>query len=294
MRVWIVCGVCALILIGCTRSPFKGYKAIGDELYFRLDALGESERSPADSDSVLMRVRIARLGNAPGSLFSTERWYGLHDSARGFVRSVFGRLRDGDSASVIAHGAYVPWNVLGASNMQRVDTSWVGIELSMRAVRTPAEARAIAAERARLSRTAADEERIINDYLIKSSSMWKQYMSMYYMLDSQNPKADPIHSGELVTVAYTASFVENAKHFDDTHGADHALTFRLGDPGQVIKGIEIALHLLPKGGKGRFIFPSALAFGAQGSSSGIVPPYTPVEYDIEVLDVVGDSTAVLP
>jgi len=294
MRVWIVCGACALIIIGCTRSPFKGYKAIGDDLYFRLDALGESERAPADSDSVLMRIRIARLGDAPGSLFSTERWYGLHDSVRGFIRSVFGSLREGDSASVIAHGARVPWKLLGASDMQRVDTSWVGIELSMRAVRTPAEARAIAVERVRSSRTAEDDERIIREYLMKTSPLWKQYMGVYYSLNNDNPKTDPVRSGESVTVAYTASFVENAKHFDDTHGAERALTFRLGDPGQVIKGIEIALHLLPKGGKGRFIFPSALAFGPRGSSSGIVPPYTPVEYDIEVLEVVKDSAAVLP
>ena len=34
-----------------------------------------------------------------------------------------------------------------------------------------------------------------------------------------------------------------------------------------------------------FILPSAIAFGATGSSTGIVPPYTPVIFEIELLEL---------
>ena len=44
----------------------------------KLRMLGEGEVLPTDSDSVLMRVRMARHDGAPGSLFSTEHWYGMH------------------------------------------------------------------------------------------------------------------------------------------------------------------------------------------------------------------------
>ena len=124
-------------------------------------------------------------------------------------------------------------------------------------------------------------------------------MGVTYVLDGPLEGSCPlVRSGDLVTIGYTASTLTDPHPIDDTYQTGQPLSFRLGDPGQVIKGIEVAVHLLPKGGKGRFIIPSALAFGPAGSSSGIVPPWTPLLYRVEVLDATtvpsnskADSTA---
>jgi FKBP-type peptidyl-prolyl cis-trans isomerase len=51
-----------------------------------------------------------------------------------------------------------------------------------------------------------------------------------------------------------------------------------------IPGWDEGLLLLNKGARATFIMPSALAYGEQGFAS--IPPYTPLVFEIEVVDVV--------
>lgn len=284
MRAWsFVLAVVVLLLAGCVHPPLPGAKRIADGIFWKLRTLGEGERLSTDSDSVLVRVRMARLGAEPGSLFSTERWYGMQGIRPTVAGLLFGKMRQGDSVSVAIEAARVPWTVLGAAMPPAgTDTGWVALELSLLQQRSRAESRALAEALLSL-RTEADEERILTAYLLGDPS-WSEFLGVLYKLDTTRGRGEPIQSGDLITIAYTASFLDNGRVFDDTHR--QPLTFRLGDPGQVIKGLEVAAHVLPrKGGKGRFIIPSKLAFGPTGSSSGIVPPWTPVLYEVEVVSV---------
>lgn len=276
----------ALVLLcaGCSRSPLPGAKRIADGVFWKLRTLGEGERLSTDSDSVLMRVRMARLGAEPGSLFSTERWYGMQGVRPTTAGLLFGRMRPGDSVSVAIEAARVPWTAFGTTAPAGADTGWITVELALLRQRSHAESRAIA-EALRPMRTEHDEMRLLADYF-KGDSTWSEFLGVHYKLDG--PPGAPVQSGDLVTIAYRASFLDNGKVFDDTHR--QPITFRLGDPGQVIKGLEVAVHLLPRnGGRGRFLIPSELAFGPGGSSSGIVPPWTPVLYEVEVIGA--DRTA---
>ncbi|MFF7707402.1 FKBP-type peptidyl-prolyl cis-trans isomerase [Pseudomonas sp. NPDC007930] len=56
--------------------------------------------------------------------------------------------------------------------------------------------------------------------------------------------------------------------------------------GSVIEGWRIALQQMPKGAKWRVVIPSPAAYGADGAGS-LIPPYTPLVFDIELLDVAG-------
>ncbi|PJB13827.1 MAG: peptidylprolyl isomerase, partial [Flavobacteriales bacterium CG_4_9_14_3_um_filter_32_8] len=58
-----------------------------------------------------------------------------------------------------------------------------------------------------------------------------------------------------------------------------------GSPDQVIKGLEIAINGMKKGEKSKIIIPSQLAFGEEGSSTQIVPPFTTVIYELEIVNV---------
>lgn len=270
-----------LLFCACERSPFPGFKPIDDEVHFKLRMLGDGERLPTDSDSVLVRVRMARHGEAAGSLFSTERWYGHIGEVlpSGSAQAI--SFHEGDSVSLISNAGRIPWDRIDTATGPVPDSLWVDMELSLHALRSRAESRELA-EALRMSRTAADEDSTLARYFAVSTEEWQRFMGVSFLPDARNPKTPRIQSGQVVTIDYTASFLENGRLFDDTYSTKQPLTFRLGDPGQVIKGLEIAVHLLPRGGKGRFIFPSALAFGAEGSSSRIVPPWTPVLYEVEV------------
>jgi FKBP-type peptidyl-prolyl cis-trans isomerase FkpA len=53
---------------------------------------------------------------------------------------------------------------------------------------------------------------------------------------------------------------------------------------KVIEGWDTGLRLLNKGAKATFIIPSKLAYGAMGA--GPIAPYTPIVFDLEVVDVI--------
>ena len=50
------------------------------------------------------------------------------------------------------------------------------------------------------------------------------------------------------------------------------------------EGINIALAQMNKGAVARLIIPSKLAFGEEGRP-GFIPPYSPLLYDVEVVDI---------
>lgn len=279
MRTLAWMALVVLVLAGCSSGPIPGSTGIAEGVYWKLRTLGEGERVRSDSDSLLLRVRVAYLGAAPGSLFSTERWYGPHGAAADLL---FARMHVGDSASVAMAAGRVPWTELGAE-APVVDTGWTVMELGLLRLRSQEELRA--EQRARLAaRTEEDQTRILHDFFAKEPRPWPAFMDVHYMLDSTRLSGRPIQSGDLVTLHYKAAFLDDGHVFDDTHRGPQPLTFRLGDPGQVIKGLEIAAHLLRSGGHGRFVIPAQLAFGPTGSSSGIVPPWTPVLYEVDVVE----------
>jgi FKBP-type peptidyl-prolyl cis-trans isomerase len=54
---------------------------------------------------------------------------------------------------------------------------------------------------------------------------------------------------------------------------------------QVIKGVEEALSFMREGDIVLLLIPSWLGFGIDGSSTGIVPPRTPIVYELELKKV---------
>ncbi len=60
--------------------------------------------------------------------------------------------------------------------------------------------------------------------------------------------------------------------------------FYLGQELQVIKAIDEVLLMLEQGDSAIIIAPSNIAFGPNGSSTGLIPPETPVFYSIKLLE----------
>lgn len=271
-----------VVLLGaCLRERYEGFKQLAPDLHYRLHALGEDGDPPGDRDSVLLRIRAAVHGDAPGTLFSTERWYGLDRSDR-LRRQVIGRMREGDSVSVIMRQAAIPWEWLAKGTSPAApDTAMIDLELRIMDVMTPEEAM-VAAERRRLADPDGHETRLLAAYMDSTWINWGDLV--HYRIEAPGTDTAGIRTGDLVTIHYQGRFIGGAV-FDDTRRNGQPLTFRLGDPDQVIKGIEMAVHQLRKGAKGTFAMRSAMAFGPSGSSSGLVPPHTPVVYTVEVVDV---------
>jgi len=124
------------------------------------------------------------------------------------------------------------------------------------------------------------EQHILKSYLKKFKT--KAYQNLY-MKTIEVGTGKEVEVGDEITIAYKGYFL-NGLVFDSISGKT-SFTFTYGSQGQVIKGLEIAIKLMREGQKSKIIIPSQLAFGELGSTTLIVPAYTTVVYDLEVIKV---------
>lgn len=91
--------------------------------------------------------------------------------------------------------------------------------------------------------------------------------------------------GKRVELSYSGKFI-NGEEFNSTEKLENGVQeFYVGQEMQVIKGIEEVLLFLKEGDEVMLLMPSWTAFGTEGSVTGIVPPQTPVCYQVELKNV---------
>ncbi len=276
----------ATLLITCGRSPYPGYKEAGQEVYLRYIALGEGEQIANDSDSVYVRFRMARPGEAPGSFWSSEQWYLVKDLREGAMRPVLRRLHVGDSMSVIAPMPSWPWQALSKTNLDvPPDTAHLCTELSLLAIRTPAQMRADAV-RMKQNDPAGYERRLIASYMARSHDVWTRWgtSDMYYSITGSPLDTSRIRTGQVVDLSWVGRRLEDGLVFDEGVPQGEAFHWNYGTPDQVIHGIETAVSLMREGQEGEFILPSTLAYGGKGIP-GALDPWSPVIYKVRVIAV---------
>ena len=71
----------------------------------------------------------------------------------------------------------------------------------------------------------------------------------------------------------------------DSNYENQPFEYVIGAEEQLIEGLENGVKKMREGEKAKFIIPSHLAFGSSGSSTGLVPPFTTVIYEVELLKV---------
>jgi FKBP-type peptidyl-prolyl cis-trans isomerase len=89
--------------------------------------------------------------------------------------------------------------------------------------------------------------------------------------------------GSRVRVHYTG-WLTNGKKFDSSVDAGKPFDFTIGN-GEVIKGWEEGVVGMRVGGKRQLRIPPALAYGADGTPGGPIPPNATLIFDIHLLNV---------
>ncbi len=152
------------------------------------------------------------------------------------------------------------------------------------------------------------EEAKIAKYVEKNKLQPKKTASgLQYVIKEEGTGANPV-VGDTVVINYTGGLT-NDKVFDTSLQAVaqeekifhpmkqyEPLRVRVGHT-PVIPGWTEGLQLLKKGGKATLIIPSSLGYGER-QQSNLIPPYAPLVFDVEVLDIIpgpkGDTPQVLP
>lgn len=93
-------------------------------------------------------------------------------------------------------------------------------------------------------------------------------------------------TGTRVQALYTGSFEDGKVFESNMDGKDpnnQPMTVDVGT-GSVIRGMDEAFKFFGKGGKGKLLIPSMLAYGPSGSLP-VIPAYSNIIFDIQVLNV---------
>lgn len=93
--------------------------------------------------------------------------------------------------------------------------------------------------------------------------------------EGEKPAAD-----SEVVVHYRGTLI-NGTEFDSSYSRGEPATLGVG---QVIKGWQEALQLMPVGSKWQIVVPSNLAYGERGAG-GAISPYSTLLFDIELLEI---------
>jgi FKBP-type peptidyl-prolyl cis-trans isomerase len=104
-----------------------------------------------------------------------------------------------------------------------------------------------------------------------------------YIIPEKNGTGIEVAVGKTIEVSYKGYFL-NGTCFDSIT-VKQPLEFIYGNDMQVIAGIDVAIGKMKEGDKSKIIIPSHLAFGEKGSTNGLVPPFTTLLYELEILKV---------
>ncbi len=277
-----------LALCGC-QDTWDGFDETESGWYRRLDALGDCELPVREADFVLLDFNLSHAV-FPDSARHFVLYSGqLTDSASGgiqvqqFYRELLA-LHCGDRITL---GMPVTdFNSLGIADS--VDMEWSGekgwIKLSVWVQRTFSDQ-----SFREYLQAATQQEEITEDEAIQLALMnYKGESSEHgkvIIAHERMGEGDSISNGREVWIRYHTCLL-NGTRLDSLTD----MQFSFGRPGQLVPGLHYALSFLREGDSARIFMPSFLAFGEDGSSTGIVPRHTPVYFEVAVKEVISDMT----
>jgi FKBP-type peptidyl-prolyl cis-trans isomerase FkpA len=263
----------AIVFSGCTTpSKYPGYTEVENGIFYKLHIPGENGKKAGAEDY----YEVSMLNKYGGKTFYDSEF----ENARGtlFMQSsssrYFSVLGEGDSATFLLPGGDLSLPGMPDSGM---------VEMNVKIVRILSSDDFMKIQNT--SDPDLDEQVLIQRYISKNKlTAQKDTTGLYFIPEIAGTGAKP-EGGKTLKVKYSGMLFNN--HIFDSNGPDGAPPFAFiwGQEGQMIPGIVNALSHMKAGGKAKIILPSPLAFGANGSSTGIVPPHTPVIYEVELISV---------
>ena len=194
-------------------------------------------------------------------------------------------LTTGDSAvflvsvdSVLKMGGQaLPWMKAGEDQKLQYEIAVTKVQT---AAQQQAEKKAMAGKQVEI------DEKLLQDYF-KANNLkpMKTPAGLYYTITEKGKGVMP-KTGDKVTMNYTGTTMDGKifdSNVDPAFSHVQPFTFGLGQ-GQVIKGWDEGIALMPVGTKGVLYIPSTMAYGER-SPSAAIPPNAVLIFDVEVVSI---------
>jgi FKBP-type peptidyl-prolyl cis-trans isomerase FkpA len=133
----------------------------------------------------------------------------------------------------------------------------------------------------------------LKDFITKKGAKTQEAASgVFVEISNAGDAAVKIDTGMQISLRYRGTFLDG-KEFDGNMDPkaqnSQPLTFIVGAP-NIIAGLSEGVKFFNKGGKGKIFVPAMLGYGPNGSAP-VIPAYSPLIFEIEVLDVTAPAPA---
>ncbi len=275
-----------LFSASCTMSHnYPGFTKTDSGIYYRLNVIGEGERTPSPGDFITVDIKYSTVDDSV--FFRARRKFMLEKPGfLGSVEECFGMLHSGDEADFIIDANSFFTVTLDSSLpgfIEKGDPVMISVKmLDIQTMQSYYEERE--AFMAWLEDFGKYEKRLLENYIINNKLDIEPDSHGLYFLQLREGTGQGINAGDMVELHYEGRFI-NGRYFDSTYNRGETFRFIYGHEWQLLKGLEKAVGQMSEGEKALVFLPSELAYGNHGSSTGIVPPYTSLIYEIEIVRV---------
>lgn len=279
----ILFGLIASLFASCNDQ--KGFSSTSDGMVKRLDKFGDCSPSLHDAAHFIMHVRFESLDHPEKKYEFQLHHHSLHqlhlkaneDSLYRGLTSELLRMNCGDAITLRLPFHHFDRNFLSAYADESMYDKNENMELSLEVVQTfetgeYADYVMSASQQGEIGENEAIELLLMNE----TEQEFEKHGDCYIQYFAKGI-GDTIAVGDEVVLAYN-TFLLNGKKLDEPT----ELQLNYGMPGQVVDGLHYALSFMHKGDEALVYMPSYLAFGTQGSSSGVVPRNTPIYFRIRL------------
>ncbi|MFW5657401.1 MAG: FKBP-type peptidyl-prolyl cis-trans isomerase [Bacteroidota bacterium] len=272
--------------LGCRQqTPYEGYSVSKSGLYYKLQRIGETSKKPEPGDYITADIRYLTMEDS--LFFEGRRKIQLQNpESKGLIHECFQMLAEDEAASFILPVS----DFFNQSLNQQVpsfldSTQNMKITLHVHDIQSQKE---YELEKAAFLKWIEDfgayEQEVLSQFINQQNIPVKPNEKGYYKLILQEGEGKKVAVGDTIVIHYEGRFL-NGKFFDSTIRRKEAFGFVYGTEWQVVEGLDEAIGDMKEGEKALFILPSEFAFGKEGSSTGIVPPYTSVLFEVELVSV---------
>jgi FKBP-type peptidyl-prolyl cis-trans isomerase len=273
------------LVISCKESPYPGYSLRKHNICIKLITIGDENKTAKPTDFVTVDIAYRTMNDS--LFFSGRRKFQLSKPAyRGSVDECLSLLSKGDSASFImqADSFFI---ITLQSNLPSFlpEGSNFKLDVKMVDVQTLKEYNR---EKEAFLEWIEDfgnyEKVLLKQYIEEAKINVAPTSTGLYYIKIKEGKGKQVEVGDTVVIHYEGRFL-NGKFFDSTKKRNEPFEFVYGQTWQVIKGLEEAIGKMHEGEKAIVIMPSEIGFGPKGSSTGIIPPFTSLIFEVELIQL---------
>jgi len=284
--------IATMMITSC--SKYSGFKKSESGIYYKFYVENKDSLKPTEGSILTMNIRYRIEIKGKDSIFFNSK-----DMARPFeinlaksefkgdIYEAFAMLHKGDSATFIINAnEFFTKTAKYPTLPEGIDTtSMMYFDVKLLNAET-VEARE-KAEAAKAEKLKGEEAGKIQSYITKNNVTALPSATGVYVINHTPGAGRAIVKGDFVKINLTVSSIEGEKIFS-TLDKNRPITFEFGKPFDT-KGLDEAIAQMKKGTKSTIVVPSSMGFGEKGkkdmTGKDIVSPYSPVVYDVEVLDL---------